>query len=124
MVLEDDKTTSHIIAWPLMRLGYSVVEAHEAHKAIEFVGEDKVDLVVCDMMLPDMKGTDALREMVKASGNVYLKAVFVTSLLSKLAKKGHEAKIEVDGLHYPALGKPVRPEVVRAIVERLVGGPN
>lgn len=123
IVLEDDRATSHLIAWPLLKLGYNVVEVSEGRGAIEMAVMDRADLLISDVMLPDMKGTDALREILKLSGYESFKAIFITSLLTRKGVRT-DMKLEIGGRAFPAIGKPIRLDLVRKLVSESIGEPN
>jgi len=58
LLVEDEAEVRKISALILKKLGYSVVEADGPRKALELVGDPsiKVDLVLTDVVMPDMNG--------------------------------------------------------------------
>jgi two-component system, cell cycle sensor histidine kinase and response regulator CckA len=58
LMLEDDISVRHVMVRTLRRLGYEVIEAVRADEACERMSEQPVDLVVSDIVLPDMSGRD------------------------------------------------------------------
>jgi two-component system, cell cycle sensor histidine kinase and response regulator CckA len=61
LMLEDDISVRHVMVRNLRRLGYEVIEAVRAGEARLRMGEQRVDLVVSDIVLPDMSGLDFAR---------------------------------------------------------------
>ena len=61
-IIEDDIVTSNIIAALLKRMRYSYCEARTGSEALEQLRTHPIDMVIADMMLPDMNGLDLLRE--------------------------------------------------------------
>lgn len=59
-IVEDDLVTCHIIAALLQRMHYTFCEAHSGKEAIEQLNTKPIDLVIADMMLPDMHGLSLL----------------------------------------------------------------
>jgi two-component system cell cycle sensor histidine kinase/response regulator CckA len=61
LMLEDDISVRHVMVRTLRRLGYEVIESVRADEAQQRMGEQGVDLVVSDIVLPDMSGRDFAR---------------------------------------------------------------
>jgi CheY-like chemotaxis protein len=59
-IIEDDLVTCHIISALLQRMRYTSCEAHTGAEAIEQLDTRPIDLVIADMMLPDMHGLQLL----------------------------------------------------------------
>jgi response regulator RpfG family c-di-GMP phosphodiesterase len=59
-LIEDDFVTCHIITALLRRLQYSCCEAHTGEEAIEQLRTRPIDLVIMDMVLPDIHGLELL----------------------------------------------------------------
>jgi len=60
LVIEDDLVTCHIISALLHRMRYESCEAHTGAEAVEQLNTRPIDLVIADMMLPDMHGLQLL----------------------------------------------------------------
>jgi CheY-like chemotaxis protein len=61
-IIEDDLVTCHIISALLKRMRYAYCEAHTGAEAMEQLRTRAIDMVIADMMLPDMSGLDLLKE--------------------------------------------------------------
>lgn len=61
-IIEDDLVTCHIIGALLKRMRYSYCEAHTGAEALQQLRTQPIDMVIADMMLPDMNGLDLLKE--------------------------------------------------------------
>ena len=124
VLLEDDRSSSRLIASFLEKSGYTVWESSEGRNAIELSLKEKPDLLIADIMLPDMNGSEAVKQLMSAPTLEDFKVLFLTSLLGKVAKPGEETKLKVDGKEFPALAKPINPDALIAIVDRITGGNN
>jgi DNA-binding response OmpR family regulator len=60
-IIEDDLVTSHIISALLKRMRYAYCEAHTGAEALQQLRTRPIDMVIADMMLPDMNGLDLLK---------------------------------------------------------------
>jgi DNA-binding NtrC family response regulator len=61
-IIEDDLVTCHIISALLKRMRYTYCEAHTGAEALHQLRTQPIDMVIADMMLPDMNGLDLLKE--------------------------------------------------------------
>lgn len=61
-IIEDDLVTCHIISALLKHLRFAYCEAHTGSEALEQLRSRPIDLVIADMMLPDMHGLDLLAQ--------------------------------------------------------------
>lgn len=64
LVVEDDKNLRRLIQAVLKQNGYSVYAAKDGIEALELLDQNYIDLMICDIMMPEMDGyalTDTLR---------------------------------------------------------------
>ena len=60
LVIEDDETTGLVIRQTLERTGWSVAQAEHGRSGLERVAERRPDVIVLDLMMPEMNGFDFL----------------------------------------------------------------
>lgn len=63
LIVEDEIALSEPLAFLLEREGYQVVVAESGTKALELFHDRTTDIVLLDLMLPGMSGTDVCREI-------------------------------------------------------------
>jgi DNA-binding response OmpR family regulator len=68
LVVDDDRKTVDLVRLYLERDGYRVLVAHDGQQALEMVRQKKPDLVVLDIMLPEIDGFDVCR-ILRTEGN-------------------------------------------------------
>jgi phosphate regulon transcriptional regulator PhoB len=61
LVADDEKDIVELVAYNLEREGFSVIKALDGKKALEAVRREKPDLVVLDLMMPEVSGTEVCR---------------------------------------------------------------
>lgn len=76
LVVEDDRSTAHLVALYLQREGYSVTLCHDGASAVGVALNDLPSLVILDVMLPGMDGLEFCRR-VRAALNVPI--IFLTA---------------------------------------------
>lgn len=68
LVVDDEEHIVELAELYLGNEGYAVVSAQDGVEAIEKIASETPDLVVLDIMIPEMDGLDVLRELRKTSG--------------------------------------------------------
>lgn len=68
LVADDDVHSRRLLSTVLTRAGYTVTEAADGVEALRKFGEEHMDLLVLDVMMPGMDGYE-LTESVRASGS-------------------------------------------------------
>ncbi len=61
LVIDDEPPIRKLLRMGLATQGYAIVEAPDARSALELLARQRVDLVLLDLGLPDMRGHDLLR---------------------------------------------------------------
>ncbi|NLL81979.1 MAG: response regulator transcription factor [Tissierellia bacterium] len=67
LIIEDDKSISELQKDYLEMSGYEVVCAFDGKRGFDYINNDKFDLIILDLMLPQIDGFDILREISKTS---------------------------------------------------------
>jgi len=61
LLVDDEEAIQKLLTFPLEKEGYEIVQAMDGETALEKFREQPFDLVVLDIMLPGMDGTDVCR---------------------------------------------------------------
>jgi two-component system alkaline phosphatase synthesis response regulator PhoP len=88
--VEDDKDIARIIQLTLRKQGYEVQSFPDGASFFKAFAEKKPDLILLDLMLPDMDGFDLLKKVREDEGNNDIQ-IMIVSAKSQVADK-------VDGL--------------------------
>lgn len=65
LIVDDEELIRNVIKEYLIHEGFSVYEAENGINAIRVYEEEKIDLVILDIMMPKMDGFEALKRMKK-----------------------------------------------------------
>lgn len=109
LVIEDDENIQELISYNLEKEGWEVFCEGNGRTGLQAVGERKPDMVLLDIMLPEMDGLSVCREV---KNNPQLKDTPIIMLTAK----GEEADIVV-GLEMGAddyITKPFSPRILTA----------
>ena len=119
LIIEDEKSVSEILKAYLEKEGYGVYSTENGLDGIEVFRKEKIDLVILDLMLPDIDGEEVCKILRRIS-DVY---IFMLTAKSTLSDK-------IEGLNIGAdeyLTKPLSPRELTARVNALFrrfGGSN
>jgi DNA-binding response OmpR family regulator len=67
LLVDDEESVQKLLAFPLERDGYRVVQARDGEEALKRFHELRVDLVVLDLMLPKLDGLEVCKRLRAAS---------------------------------------------------------
>ena len=70
LVVDDDKNTRLLFRAELENAGYTVVTATDGKEALEIMDREHVDLVVLDIMMPNMDGYEFTRLLRESQNNL------------------------------------------------------
>lgn len=111
LIVEDEKGVSEILKAYLEKEGYGVYLTENGLDGIEVFRKEKIDLVILDLMLPDIEGEEVCKILRRIS-DVY---IFMLTAKSTLSDK-------IEGLNIGAdeyLTKPLSPRELTARVNAL-----
>ena len=121
VVLEDDRASRSLITAILERENYQVLESGEGRYALELTMKERPVLLVADVIVPDMNGSEVVKKLMDTRYIHEMKILFLTALLGKSGPLERETKLKVEGKEFPALSKPFKKDVFVETVNRLVG---
>ena len=82
VVADDDPIVRDVLRQILMQNSYEVIaEAHDGREAIEAVAKLRPDLLLLDLLMPNLPGLEALREITDTDAQ--LRTIVLTSSITK-----------------------------------------
>ncbi len=112
LVVEDDADTATLFAEILTRGGYEVLTSHVSMHAMTLIKKLNPDVVVLDLMMPDVSGLEVLRYVRREPGCAATPVVIVTA-------KDLDWEVQ-EGLNAGAtiyLTKPITMEALQAAID-------
>jgi response regulator RpfG family c-di-GMP phosphodiesterase len=95
LCVDDEPVNLKLFDAFLIPQGYDVLHAQNGRQALEIIKEQKVDLVLLDIMMPEMNGYDVCRKIKEDQTRANIPVIMITSLQIKKEKiKGIEAGAE------------------------------
>ncbi len=79
LVVDDVAVNREILKRWLARRGFAITEAADGHEAIRIVEDGAVDLILLDIMMPNLDGTDVVRAIRRTRSKSDLPIVMVSA---------------------------------------------
>jgi two-component system alkaline phosphatase synthesis response regulator PhoP len=111
LIVEDESSILELIKFNVKKEGYEVAEARDGHTALSYLKENKVDLVILDLMLPGIDGI----EICKHIRQMYGFSVYVIMLTAKGEEIDKIVGLEVGADDY--MTKPFSPRELLARIK-------
>lgn len=83
LIVEDDQFLRELIGQKLVAKGYNVIEAEDGRKAIKEIKRQKLNLILLDLILPDIDGFEVLAHIKKDSALSEIPVIILSNLGQK-----------------------------------------
>jgi len=113
----DDNENNLMLEKDLLEVaGFLVYEAENAATAVAIATREKPDVIVMDVRLPDMRGSEAAKLLRNDMGTRNIPIVFVTASVLK------EGRIEISNITNSIfIGKPINTRTFADEIIRFIG---
>ena len=111
LIVDDEEDILKLLRYNLGKAGFDVISANDGPQAIETAGRELPDLVVLDIMLPNMDGTEVLKALKKNPLTEKIPVVMLTA-------RGEEID-RVIGLELGADDYMIKPFSVKELLLRV-----
>lgn len=114
LVVDDNKTNLQLVKQVLSKK-YSVIPVLSGKLALQYLSKKKPDLILLDLLMPDMDGREFMKAMKKMPNGANVPVIILTSDTGK--------ETEVECLQLGAadfIGKPFVPEVMISRIDKTI----
>jgi CheY-like chemotaxis protein len=119
LVVEDNWIAGEIVRTALESRGHSVLLATTGKLAMEWMSERRCDLILLDLMLPDIDGAQLVEILRRLPGGDRIPILAFSAFVSRLED------LRRNGAPFDAyIAKPVEPEDLIRIVEEKLNRPS
>ena len=88
LVIDDEASIRNLLREVLEQAGHRVMEANDGREALSLYQKDQADLVIMDLLMPEMSGVETLRRLRQQRSLADLPVIMVT------AKTGSDDVVE------------------------------
>jgi signal transduction histidine kinase len=120
LVLDDRAADRELLATLLAHAGYSVAQASTGEEALALAIAEQPDLVITDIVMPEMNGYEFVRRLRSQPGTAAIPVVFCTANYEKEEVRHLAAACGV--AHF--IAKPSDPETIVGTVGEVLGSPQ
>jgi two-component system alkaline phosphatase synthesis response regulator PhoP len=115
LLVDDEPDILEFLSYNLKKEGYKVITASNGKEALEIGKKEKPDLIILDVMMPDMDGIETCREIRELPG---LKNVLIAFLTARSEDYSQIAGFDVGADDY--INKPIKPRVLISRIKALL----
>lgn len=116
LIVDDDPNSIALLAYTLQLEDFEVLQAEDGRSALAMVEQQAPDLVVLDVMLPDLSGLEVCRQIREDLGHADLKVVMLSAKADNLDQdQGLQAGADA------YLTKPTEPELIVRSIREVLG---
>lgn len=113
LIVDDDPTTLTLLDKVISKMGHGVVKAIDGHDALDKIKQYKIDLIVLDVMMPQVNGYDVCREIKFDPDYKHIPILLFTARGQELDNRLGQLM----GIDY--LQKPLDHQVFQQTIERI-----
>jgi CheY-like chemotaxis protein len=115
LVVDDDPLMHRLFKHHFERAGYQLISATNGREALEIASREQLGLIVMDVMMPDVDGLAALRELKKADATKAIPVIVITA--NPLPVVSKESEISGGAVF---MTKPFSPQQLLKEIQRLL----
>jgi CheY-like chemotaxis protein len=79
LIVDDEEVIRKFLRIHLSKLGYEVKEASDGEQAIEQIGKDSFDLLICDILMPKKDGWTVIKEVKSDPKTKHIPVIILTA---------------------------------------------
>jgi len=79
LIADDEEIIRKFLRINLLKWGYEVKEATDGLQALEQLGNDNYDLLICDILMPNKNGWEVLKEVRSNPKTKEIPVIFLTA---------------------------------------------
>lgn len=116
LIIEDNDDNMELITFILEANGYQTIRAWSGREGIKAARKGKPDFIILDIQLPDIMGTDVLKELRRSDLTKTIPVIAMTSF----AMAGDRQRLLSSGCN-GYIEKPIDPGIVMKQIENVLG---
>ena len=119
LVIDDDPNIVRLLDKWLVNAGCEVLGAYNGRVGLEMARAKSPDLILLDLMLPDIGGLEVAKKLRAKSKTENIPVIFMTVTMGVEIDKGNET-MEVEGWLYRVFAKPLHRSKILSEIRKSV----
>lgn len=120
LVVDDEKDVVDLLEKRLSAENFEVIRASTGREAMERTRKARPHLILMDIVLPDMEGSEAVRQLAEDPLTKDIPVLFLSGIISKEEELA-QPQINVGGRLYKAISKPFAFEELLGEIRKVLG---
>lgn len=115
LLVDDDKDNRELVSTILDLCGYESIQAGSGAEALQLLTENPVDIILLDIMMPDMDGYEFCRQLKHSKNLAHIPIIMLTALVDEESRK---KSFDVGANDF--ISKPFKMDILVGKIEELV----
>lgn len=115
LVADDEVLVAETLVEILRDEGFAAESVRDGVAAVEFVRKRKPDIVICDVVMPNLNGIEAAKQIREIAPETHILLFSGQAATMDLLEEA-----QTKGFNFEILAKPMKPETLLAAIGRLV----
>jgi two-component system OmpR family response regulator len=124
LVVDDEKDFCYFVKRNLERAGYRVITITEARRAVSAARRYRPDLILLDIMMPEMNGFEVLKKIKEDKKTFSFPVIMLTGIDDDTAKQKASALYNEDYIVKPVLIEDLRARLQQVLAARGLDNPR
>ena len=120
LVVDDDPGIIKVVTAGLSSNGFEVVSAPDGNEGIRAAKQQYPDLIIMDIMMPDLQGGDVVRLLKSENQTKNIPIIFLSAVTANMPKGLEKSSVNVDGQYYKIIAKPFELSHLISEVKKLI----
>lgn len=120
LIIDDESNFCEMLKIRLESHDYNVLIAHDGKEGIKKAKAENPDIILMDIMMPNLSGGDAVRILKDDWSTNLIPVIFLTAAVSK-EEEDVGQRVNIDNTFFPAISKPFNPDDLLAKIGELIG---
>lgn len=115
MIVDDSPSIRQVVSMSLTKAGYEVLEAEDGQDALNKLENQKVNLIICDVNMPNMDGLTFLKTLKNLPNHKFTPVIMLTT--------ESQQSLKMEGKMAGAkawMVKPFKPEQMLEAISKLI----
>lgn len=127
LIVDDEDEVGEFVSAVLEENGYVPVIARNGEEAMDMVRQNKPELIIMDILMPQQSGIKMYRELKSADSLKDIPVVVYSGIARRTFLRTQAARAEMGGQSVPEpeayVEKPAKPEYLAGVVRKVLGWP-
>lgn len=119
LIIDDEEDLASMLSFRLNNVGFDTITANSGDNGIELAKKNKPDLILLDLMMPEVDGFEVSKRLKLDSATKHIPIIVFSALGNKNTKESIE-KLGAAGF----IEKPFEPELLISKINEFLGGKN